>query len=90
MDIPQEILDSAASRLWGLESHALLAASGFKTDWESQPRVVKKEYYRKVKTACAAVVGMSEDDAEKLSTGERKKIAKLLREQANRFENFWR
>lgn len=59
MDITRN-MGKAARALWNLKPHTLLKKSKkYPSVWEAQPRVIKKEYYRQVRTVLK-VYGISE------------------------------
>jgi hypothetical protein len=52
-----EIIERSAKALFESESHPMLAAAGYATDWDGQPLTLKLDYRRKARTVIKAAIG---------------------------------
>jgi len=52
-----DVIDRSARALFESESHPMLAAAGYATDWDGQPRTLKLDYRRKARTVIKAAIG---------------------------------
>lgn len=68
MNISKEQLEAGAKAIWDSMPHTMIEMSGFPTEFEKQPRTLKKDYFRYARNTLKAVFGdisFEQEDANK-------------------------
>lgn len=54
--LDHDVIENCAKSLFESESHSMLKAAGYPTDWDGQPNTVKFDYKRKVRTVIKSAI----------------------------------